>query len=117
MVLTKDNLILVGVLAEYYDTILELHDQLLDNDRLKFGPDTRGALKHPAWDRPSDTTPEGWMEFYKSLQHNCIFFGIVLTLFEAFMMKYSVPMWPWCNEVSLHGTCPICHPPTTTSYR
>jgi hypothetical protein len=52
-ILTKDNLILVGVLAEYYDAdaILESHDQLLDNDRLKLGPDTRGALKHPAWDR------------------------------------------------------------------
>ena len=59
MVLTKDNLILVGVLAEYHDAILELHDQLLDNERLKLGPDTRGALKHPAWDRLSDRTPEG----------------------------------------------------------
>jgi hypothetical protein len=57
--LTKDNLISVGVLAEYYDAILESHDQLLNNDRLKLGPDTRGALKHPTWDRLSNTTPEG----------------------------------------------------------
>ncbi len=87
--LTKDNLILVGVLAEYYDTILGLHDQLLDNDHLKLGPDTHGALKHPAWDRLFDTTPEGWMEFYKSLRCNCIYFSIVLTPFKAFVIKYS----------------------------
>jgi hypothetical protein len=87
--LTKDNLILVGVLAEYYNAILELHDQLLDNECLKLGPDTRGALKHSAWDRLSNTTPEGWMEFYKSLRRNCIYFGVVLTPFEAFVMKYS----------------------------
>jgi hypothetical protein len=29
------------------------------------------------------------MEFYKSLQCNSIYFGIVLTPFEAFIMKYS----------------------------
>jgi hypothetical protein len=29
------------------------------------------------------------MEFYKSLWCNCIYFGIVLTPFEAFVMKYS----------------------------
>jgi hypothetical protein len=29
------------------------------------------------------------MELYKSLRHNCIYFSIVLTPFEAFVMKYS----------------------------
>ncbi len=86
---TKDTLILVRVLAEYYEAILESHDQLLDDERLKLGLDTRGALKHPASDRLSDMTPEGWMELYKSLRHNCIYFGVVLTPFKAFVMKYS----------------------------
>ncbi len=29
------------------------------------------------------------MEFHKSLQRNSIYFGIVLTLFEAFIINYS----------------------------
>ena len=29
------------------------------------------------------------MEFYKSLRRNCIYFGIVLTPFKTFIMKYS----------------------------
>jgi hypothetical protein len=70
--LTKDNLMLVGVLREYYNTKLKSHDQLLENDHLWNGPDTCGALKHPAWDPLLDTSPEGWMEFYKSLRRNCI---------------------------------------------
>jgi hypothetical protein len=87
--LTEDNLTSIGVLREYYDTILESHNQMIENDHFKSGPDTRGAPKHPAWDRLSDTSPEGWMEFYKSLQCNSIYFAIVLTPFEAFIMKYS----------------------------
>jgi hypothetical protein len=87
--LTEDNLTSVGVLGEYYDTVLESHDQMIGNNCFQSGPDTRGALKHPAWDRLLDISPEGWMEFYKSLRCNSIYFGIVLTPFEAFIMKYS----------------------------
>jgi hypothetical protein len=65
----------------------------------KSGPDTRGALKHPAWDRLSDTSPEGWIIFFKSLQQSSIYFGIVLTLFEAFIMKYS----EWGHGLCLCG--------------
>jgi hypothetical protein len=56
---TEDNLTSVGVLGEYYDTILESHNQMIGNSHFKSGPDTRGALKHPAWDRLLDTSPEG----------------------------------------------------------
>ncbi len=87
--LTEDNLTSVGVLGEYYDTILESNDQMIGNNHFQSGPDTRGALKHPAWDRLLDTSSKGWMEIYKSLWHNSIYFGIVLTPFEAFIMKYS----------------------------
>ena len=59
--LTEDNLMLVEVLGEYYDRILESHDQLLENDRLWNGPDTRSALKHPAWDvSPTHPLRDGW---------------------------------------------------------
>jgi hypothetical protein len=60
--LTEDNLTSVGVLGEYYDTILESHNQMIGNDRFKSGPDTHGALKHPAWNHLLDTSPKGWME-------------------------------------------------------
>ena len=57
--LTVDILTSVGVLRKYYDTILESHNQMIENKHFKSGPDTRGALKHPAWDRLLDTSPEG----------------------------------------------------------
>jgi hypothetical protein len=63
-----------------------------------------GALKHPAWDCLSDTSPEGWMEFFKSLRCNAMSFGIVQTPFEAFDMVY---------RDKGHGPClcslGICH--------
>jgi hypothetical protein len=65
--LSKDNLHKLEILDEYHGAILDTHDNLTLSEKLRTHPDTRGALKHPAWDRLSDTTPEGWMEFYKSL--------------------------------------------------
>jgi hypothetical protein len=103
--LTEDNLMSVWVLGEYYNTILKSHGQLLENDRLWNRPDTCGALKHPAWDPLLDTSPERWMEFYKSLRHNCIYFRIVLTLFEAFIMKYS----EWGHGLCLCGLGVKCY--------
>ncbi len=52
------------------------------------GADTRAAFKHLAWDRITDTSPEGWMEFYKSLCCNAMSFMIFLTPFEAFNMLF-----------------------------
>jgi hypothetical protein len=78
----------LGILGDYHDSILDTHNYLALNDKLQFHPNTRGALKHPAWDRLLDTTPEGWMEFYKSICHNCMPFGIAIIPFEAFVIQY-----------------------------
>jgi hypothetical protein len=93
--LTDKDLLSLGLDDKYFDAILESHEQLMSSlrrdDQSKEGargPDTRGALKHPAWDRLSDTSSEGWMEFFKSLRCNAMTFGIALTPFEAFDMVY-----------------------------
>ncbi len=49
---------------------------------------TRAVLKHPAWDHLINTSPEGWMEFYKSLHRNVMSFSIALVPFESFIMAY-----------------------------
>jgi hypothetical protein len=105
--LMDNDLYSLNIQEEYYDIILELHEQVTmawsqRSDRYdrfdtrtdryshadKRGPDTRAALKHPAWDHLTDTSPEGWMEFYKSLCHNAMNFMIVLTPFKAFNMLF-----------------------------
>jgi hypothetical protein len=93
--LTEDNLFTLGLVEGYFDVILELHKQLMSllhwDDRSRegaCGPNTQGALKHPAWDHLSDTSLEGWMEFFKSLRLNAMNFGIVLIPFEVFDMAY-----------------------------
>ncbi len=93
--LTEDDLFFLGLVEGYFDAILESHEQLMCSlrweDRFRegaCGPNTQGAQKHPAWDCFSDTSPEGWMEFDKSLRCNAINFGIVLITFEASDMMY-----------------------------
>lgn len=65
MTLSEDTLHNPDVLHKYHGAILNTHDNLALNDKLCTQPDTKGALKHPAWDRLPDNTPERWMEFYK----------------------------------------------------
>jgi hypothetical protein len=49
----------------------------------------QAALKHPAWDNLTDNSPQGWMEFYKSLRRNAMTFAIALVSFlGAFNMAY-----------------------------
>jgi hypothetical protein len=93
--LTEDDLFSLDLVEGYFDEILELHKQLMSSLRWdnRFregacGRNTRGALKHPAWDPLSNTSPEGWIEFFKSLCHNAMNFGIVLIPFKVFDMAY-----------------------------
>ncbi len=105
--LMDDDLCSLGIHEDYYDVILESHEQVTmawnqrsnqygqtdeRGDRYgraeDHGPNNRAALKHPAWDRLTDTSSEGWLEFYKSLPHNAMNFMIVLTPFEAFNMLF-----------------------------
>ncbi len=72
--LTDKDILSLGLNDKYFDVILASREQLMSllhwDDQSKegaHGPNTRGALKHPAWDCLSDTSPKGWMEFFKSL--------------------------------------------------
>jgi hypothetical protein len=60
----------------------------MDNRCFDDASATQAALKHPAWDHLIDTSPEGWMEFYKSLCRNAMLFSIALVPFESFNMSY-----------------------------
>ncbi len=93
--LCNGDLTSLGLDDMYYDAILELHEQIMTStprqeermDDRCFGDAwaTWAAHKHPAWDHLIDTSPEGWMEFYKSFCCNALPF-----LFPWFHLKASI---------------------------
>jgi hypothetical protein len=77
--LFEDNLQSLEVVKPSYDAVLESHEQLISTTlHANFDKafSTRVALKHPVWDNLTDNSPEGWMEFYKSLCRNAMTFAI-----------------------------------------
>ncbi len=104
--LSDDNLTSLGLDDAYYDAILESHEQIMsstphhgermDDCCFDDASATQTALEHPAWDHLIDTSPEGWMEFYKSLCCNAMLFSIALVPFEGYNTLY-------CKKG--HGLC------------
>jgi hypothetical protein len=104
--LSSKDLTSLGLDDKYYDAILESHEQIMsskpccgermDDHHFDDASATQAVLKHPAWDHLIDTSPKGWMEFYKSLCCNAMSFSITLVPFESFNMLY-------CKKG--HGLC------------
>jgi hypothetical protein len=78
--LSDKDLSSLGLVSTFYDTILESHEQIVsstpchgdctDDRCFNDASVTRAMLKHPAWDHLTVTSPERWIEYYKSLCHN-----------------------------------------------
>jgi hypothetical protein len=96
--LSDSNLTSIGLDDKYYDAIFESHEHIMsskprpgdqmDNCRFDDASATWAALKHLTWNHLIDTSPEDWMEFYKSLRRNAMSFFIALVPFESFNMAY-----------------------------